>query len=110
MTITVKPGDDIAWPGSITREGVTNFTGYTLTAEIREKDPVTGAPGALKATAGIVWVNQATGLFTLGVARTVTATWPVNACLLIDMRIASPDNKWVRTDTSEFKTVAGVTA
>lgn len=109
MTITVKPGDDIAWIGEIKREGVTTFVGYTLTAQIRLKNAVSGAPDDLLADATIAWVDAALGLFSFSVPRSVTAEWPEGACLMVDIRIASPDNKWVRTDTSTFQTTAGVT-
>lgn len=110
MTTLVKPGDDIAWIGEIKREGVTDFTGYTLTAEIRLKDPTTGAPGELQGTATIAWTNAALGLFTFNVARAVTAAWESNACLLLDIRIAAPGGTWLRTETIEFGTAQGVTA
>jgi hypothetical protein len=110
MTITVKVGDDISWLGEIKREGITDYTGYTLTAEFRLKDTTTGAPGGLQATADIDWISTAAGTFSLKVPRADTASWPVNACILVDIRIAAPDNTWLRTETAEFMTEAGVTA
>lgn len=109
MTIKVKVGDDISWAGQVSREGVTTYAGYVLSGEIRVKDPTTGLPGALAAAAQVNWLDTATGTFTFNVARAITALWPVNACMLVDIRIASPDNKWVRTETAEFHTTAGVT-
>ncbi len=110
MTITVKPGDDIAWVGQITRTGTTDFTGYALTSQIRLKDPSTGLSSALLGTATIAWLDPLTGTFSYLVPRAVTATWPANACLLLDVRIEAPDTHWVRTETAEFETEAGVTA
>lgn len=110
MSITVKPGDDIAWIGEIKREGVTDFTGYTLTAEIRYKDSTSGAPGGLAAPATIAWTDAALGLFTFAVTRAVTAEWNTGACMLLDIRIAAPGGTWLRTETVEFGTAEGVTA
>lgn len=110
MTITVKPGDDIVWAGQITRTGVTDFTGYILTSQIKLKDPSTGALSTLLGTATVAWLDAVAGTFSYSVSRTVTATWPAGACLLLDVKVATPDAKWVRTETAEFETEAGVTA
>lgn len=109
MSIIVKPGDDIAWIGEIKRDGVTDFTGYTLTAEIRYKDSTTGSPGGLAGVATISWTNAAAGLFTFTVARSITAGWNTGACMLLDIRIAAPGGTWLRTETVEFSTAEGVT-
>ena len=109
MSITVKPGDDIAWIGEIKRDGVTDFSGYTLTAEIRYKDTVSGAPGELAGAATINWTDAALGLFTFTVSRTVKAEWNTGACMLLDIRIAAPGGTWLRTETVEFSTTEGVT-
>ena len=107
--LKIKPGDDIRWAGQIARGDVTDFTGYTLTSQIRRKVPAVGQNETLLANASITWVNAATGAFLFEVPRASTADWPANAAIVLDVRVASPDNKWTRTETAEFMTEAGVT-
>lgn len=107
--IVVKVGDDVTWIGQVVREGVTDYTGYTLSGEVRSKSEINGDPGALMGAAQITWLDAVAGSFSFHIPRAVTAKWPAPACLLVDIRIAAPDGKWLRTDTAEFKTALGVT-
>lgn len=109
MTLKVKPGDDIRWAGTISRADVTNFTGFTLTSQIRHRSATPGVAAPLLADATITWLDAPAGLFLFEVPRATTATWPIGA-LVLDVRVASPDGKWIRTETAEFMTEAGVTA
>lgn len=109
-TPTVKPGDDIAWSGQITSAGVSDFTGYILTSQIRLRDANTGSLTTLLGTATIAWTDAVAGVFSYFVGRAVTAPWPADACLVLDIKVASPDGKWSRTETAEVLTEAGVTA
>lgn len=108
--VKIKPGDDISWAGVITTEGVTDFTGYTLTSEIRDIDQVTGVFTTLLASPTISWLAPTAGAFLLVVPRAVTENWPVGRCLALDIRIATPAGEHFRTETAVFETVAGVTA
>lgn len=106
---SVKPGDDINWSGQIIREGVSDFSGYTLTSQIRSRSCVDGSMTTLQASADIEWVDEAAGLFTYRVSRADTVKWPENQTLYMDIRVEAPGGAWVRTDTVELKTIAGVT-
>lgn len=110
MAVTIKPGDDIHWTGTLTQAGVADFTNYTLTSEIRSRSAVTGVMSALQATAVIEWTDPVLGVFSYRVSRAVTALWPADATLYLDVRVESPDGSQVRTATAEFKTAQGVTA
>lgn len=109
FTPTVKPGDDIRWTGQITQDGVTDFTGYTLSSQIRSRSEVNGAMTDLRADATVNWLDEAAGLFEYVIDRTVTAAWPTNATLYLDIRIIDAAGKWLRTETIDFKTAPGVT-
>lgn len=108
-TITVKPGDDILWTGHIQLSGVTSFAGYTLKAEIRAKNPNSGTPNTLLASASISWVDAEEGLFRLTVPRATTAAWASDLDLMLDISVMNTDGRRVRSETVEFKTEAGVT-
>ena len=107
--LKIKPGDDIRWAGQIAREGVTDFTGYTLTSQIRRKVPAVGQTETLLANASITWGDATVGAFLFEVPRAITADWPTGTTLVLDVRVASPDNRWTRTETAEFMTEAGIT-
>ncbi len=109
FTPTVKPGDDIRWAGTIEQTGVTDFTGYVLTSQIRQRSEVNGSMAALQADASITWADEAAGAFLYAVDSSVTATWPEGATLYLDIRVATPDGLRVRTETICFNTESGVT-
>lgn len=109
MTITVKPGDDIRWLGHIEQDGVTDFTGYVLSSQVRARSPVTGDMTTLYATAAVAWLDAVAGLFEYRVDRDVTSKWPAGVELYLDVRVTSPDGTQVRTSTAAFKTQPGVT-
>jgi hypothetical protein len=104
-----KPGDDLSWAGVATLEGVTDWTGYTATAQIRRKEEDGSPSRALFATASFAWADVMTGAFVLTVPRSVTGTWPADTALLIDMKFTTPTGKVVTTGTAEFTTTKRVT-
>lgn len=109
IALKVKPGDDISWAGVISEAGVTDFTGYVLTAQVRMWDAATKMYGAVLAEAVIAWTNATVGAFLLTIADTVTTAWPANEGLAMDIRIQTPTGELFRTETFGFRTVPGVT-
>lgn len=109
IALKVKPGDDISWAGVISATGITDFTGYDLEAQVRMWDEATKAYGAVLAEAVITWTDAALGAFLLTIADTVTALWPANEGLAMDIRITTPTGELFRTETFGFRTVPGVT-
>jgi hypothetical protein len=109
ISLKVKPGDDISWAGVISAAGITDFTGYVLTAQVRQWDEATKSYGAVLADAVIDWTDATEGAFLLMIADTVTTLWPVNEGLAMDIRIQTPTGELFRTETFGFRTVPGVT-
>ena len=107
--IKIKPGDDIRWAGQITQGELIDFTGFTLTSQIRRKVPAIGQTDTLLSDASISWIAAATGSFLFEVPRADTVDWPVGVSLLMDVRVESPDGKYTRTETVEFMTELGIT-
>lgn len=107
--LKVKPGDDVSWAGVISASGVSDFTGYTLTAQVRKLNPATGIYGPSLGDAEITWTDATLGAFMLKFDASVTATWPPNEGFAMDIRIETPDGELFRTETFGFRTVLGVT-
>jgi len=109
IALKVKPGDDIPWAGVISAPGITDFTGYVLTAQVRQYNEATKDYGAALADAVITWTDATVGAFMLAIEAAVTATWPENEGLAMDIRIETPTGELFRTETFGFRTVPGVT-
>lgn len=112
MKIQFKPGDTLQWAGSLSLFGVTDFTNYTLQCQIRQRSE-SATPGVpqdtVLAQVDVSWVDATTGTFLLFVDETVTALWPVNAVLFIDVSLIDPSGNIATTETAEFQTVPRIT-
>lgn len=97
------PGDDFEAAGVAAIEGITDFTGYTATATITPRDPVTGALGESVAQVEDMPMT-AEGGFLMEVSRGETVAWPVGVVMLVQVVVTSPSGLKGTTSTSEFKT------
>jgi hypothetical protein len=107
--LRVKPGDDIPWLGVISGTGITDFTDYVLTAQVRLYNEATKEYGPSLGEADILWTDATEGAFSLKFDAATTANWPVNEGLAMDIRIETPTGELFRTETFGFRTVPGVT-
>ena len=104
-----KPGDDLTWTGQIKIPGVTDYTGYVLSAQIRISSPTDGSPGDLVATPTFA-ATTALGITVMSVARAVTALWPESSKLMIDIVTTAPSGLKTTSPTAYFATGKRVTA
>lgn len=100
--IVFKPGDTLDWAGTARLEGVEDFTGWAIAAQIGRLEDGGGLTPLASATCS--WLDPVAGLLRVMVPAATTAGWPAPAELAIDIKLTSPDGAVSTTETETFLT------